>query len=373
MQSVILLIAGFAAVLPLAVGKNDPAGDAAQLREAIRGVNDRISAWFVEYGQVASNGAAPDGAIHRLVAARFPHDLYHWSTKGTSRVKWQDDPLQQRLVIAKDQMFWELPMKRFFNRRSIAGHDELPGSMPNEVLWPVLGWWPFESWPTPKLGGEHPYLLVDVAKSREYQLRQDQALCGGVPCHVLECPGRGTLWFDANRDGCLMAREFYDKESGATIQHLAMSSHKELQPGIWCPMEFQNVVFDYKAPTEERRKRRLVDARFRVLNVKLNEDVPDELFEIPEPKPGSIQFFDDGSFEQAVPGGYDYLDEMAGWIERNVDYKKPVARASVTEVTCHVIAILISVHIIFLCWRFRRGRLSDGQLATDSGGNDPAG
>jgi hypothetical protein len=332
-----------------------------------------VTAWQMEYESIVPADARGEPVIHRIVGMKEPNCIYHWSSKyrhGTG-MAWQDDPLQQLLIISGNRKYWAFPMRRAFQATETDDKNLFPGSIPGEFLWPVITWWPITR-ESNHLLAEEPYVVVDVLESDKYLFLKELEDVEGIQCYVLELPGRSALWFDGRRMGVLLAREFYNKDNGEPEWRIEMSKHKEIKPGIWCPMELRNIHYDYNAPTEEGRKRRVLDAAFKVLDVRLNEDVPDELFEIPEPKPGTIQGFEDGGHKQIVPGGYDYIDEIADWIKRNVRHVKPVAKVSATEIVCHIVVIPISLYIIFSCWRFRRGRLSDGQVATDSDGNDPA-
>lgn len=311
-----------------------------------------VNAWQIEYEAVVAVGTQGAPVNHRIVAMKKPNAIYHWSTKYGSglRMTWQDDPLQQRSIISHNREYWEFPKRRAFRVLEVDDKSLFPGSLPKEFLWAAITWWPITRASNHLLAKE-PYVVLDVLESEKFAFRIEPEDVKGIPCYVLESPGRSVLWFDAKRIGVLMAREFFSKDTGVPTWRIEMSKHKEIKPGIWCPTELRNIYYDYNAPTEEGRMRRDLDAAFKVLDVRLNEEVPDELFEIPEPKAGAIQAFADGSYKQIAPGGYDYTDDIADWIQRNTTHEKPVSKISATEVIGHVAVYLIALYIFYWCWK----------------------
>lgn len=275
--------------------------------------------------------------------------------------------MQQRSIISGERRYWEFPMRRAFRLRRGDDTNLFPGSLPRELLWSIMVWWPLTRESNRQFGDE-PFVVIDVLESEKYVFRKELEDVDGIQCYVLECPGRSTLWFDANRIGVLMAREIYNEENRKPVWRAELSKHKEVKPGIWCPMEFKHIAYDSNAPSEEARRIRIIEPAFRVVDARFNEDVPEEMFEIPEPQPGTIQSFEDGSWKQVVPGGYDYMDGIADWIERTAN-DPPEAKLSATELICHVAVVLVSLYIIYRCWKWRPAgkREREAVAATDVG------
>jgi hypothetical protein len=324
-------------------------------REHLLEVISSVHAWRIEYETIVPPDVKEAPVIHRIVAMKEPNSIYHFSTKygsGTG-LTWQDDPLQQRSIISKHRNYWEFPLRRAFRVTETDDQNLFPGSLSQDLLWGAVTWWPITCTSNHLIAAE-PYVVVDVLRSETFHFRDEIEDVGGTQCYALESSGRSVLWFDAKRIGALVAREFYSKDTGVPTWRIEMSKFNEIKPGLWCPTELRNIQYNYNAPTKEGRRRQDVDAAFKVLDVRLNEDVPDELFEIPEPKPGAMQAFKDGSYKQVVPGGYDYMDETLDWIKRNVKYEKPASKVSVAEIVFHVAAIAISLYIIYSCWKSRQ-------------------
>lgn len=318
-----------------------------QVRKNVSDAFKRISAWYVEYRNVHNN-------MKLITASKAPSSHYIWSFKSIPGRSFEDDPLQQRSVVTTTEHSLEFPFARQYYRESYPDNDALPGSLKNDLIFQVLGWWSLNTRPSPKVDGTIPAAVLDVLADDAYVTDSKIHCVQGRSCIVISKKNESALWFDANRAGVLMVREFYDKDTGVLQRRLEMSKHKEVKPGIWCPMEFRNIHFDCGASTSDGRKRRTLDATFRIDCVKLNEDVPAELFAIPEALPGTIQISRSGIFRQCVPGGYDYMDKMADWIQRNTQHNTFVTPVSVTEIVSSTVAILLLWYMIFWCWRSRR-------------------
>jgi hypothetical protein len=341
-----------AAHRPAAVG-------ATELRRQLGEIHGRIRTWYVEYETTpSSDPKKPLGAhVHRIVAASRPDRFYRLSAKGTAARSWHDDPFQTRLILTSSSAVAESPMERTFAILPVEAGDPLPGDLSNELLLTALGWWPFEDRPVPTLAGR---VFLDIARSPDYVVRPTQDLIEGRWCHVLEYPGRDRLWLDVERDCALLVRETYHPRSHALAQRIEMKGHREIKPGIWVPMEFHNTRFRDSDQSEDQRK--VVDAVVQVLNVRVNDPLPDAIFEF-KPRPGSIQIFENRRFEQKVAGGTDRLDEIVGWIRRYVGSGRTSTRglvASVEAVIEYGVSILCIGGIVALRWRrrTRSGRLA---------------
>src|SRR5437588_10188663 len=85
-------------------------------RERLLEVVTAVHAWCIEYETIVAPGVKGAPVVHRVVAMKEPNAMYHLSTKygsGTG-VTWQDDPLQQRSIIAKNRNYWEFTLRREF-------------------------------------------------------------------------------------------------------------------------------------------------------------------------------------------------------------------------------------------------------------------
>src|SRR5439155_388366 len=156
--------------------------------------------------------------------------------------------------------------------------------------------------------------------STKYVVNPLQELVQERWCHILEYPGHDRLWVDCDHGCAILAREVFDPDKQIVVQRIESRAFQEVQPGIWMPFEFRNLVFDSAKSGQQKGKSvKIVDAILKVHKVRLNQDVQDDIFRF-EPVAGSIQTFDDDRTEQVVPGGTNYLDEVTDWIQRNFDF-----------------------------------------------------
>ena len=186
-----------------------------------------------------------------------------------------------------------------------------------------------------------------MLEAEEYQFLDGEQIVNGVPCYALKSPGKGILWFDARRTGVLLAREFYMNKSEHIDWRLEMSEHKEIKPGVWCPFRIRNIHFDVNAVTEEGRKRKVNDSVVKIVEARINDDVPQGLFDFPAVLPGAIQSFEDGTFKQIVPGGTDYQEEIIAWIKRRTGDRKERSNQWSMEFFSYLSVFLISCMVIW--------------------------
>ena len=147
-----------------------------------------------------------------------------------------------------------------------------------------------------------------------------QELVQGHWRHVLEYSGHDKLWLDCDRGCAILARELIDPKNGLLGQRIEACDHRQVQSGIWVPFQFRNMLFVAdKAKPQTGNVVKVLDAVLDVLEVRLNEQVREELFRF-EPLPGSIQTMGRDRTEQVVAGGTEYLDEVIDWTQRHFDF-----------------------------------------------------
>jgi hypothetical protein len=323
------------------------------LRQRLLDVTTAVSAWQIEYEYVVPPGATDASVLHRIVAMKGPNSILHLSSKvgHGAGMSWKDDPLQQRSIISQNQSFWEFPLRRAFRLSQVDDKHLFPGTLSQDILWPAVMWWPITR-ESNHVFGETPYIVADTLSSPDFIFRDDMEVVNEIPCWVLESPGRSTLWFDSRRLGVLVAREFYSRETRRLRSRIELSRHIEIAPAIWCPMEFRNIQYDYNAPTARGRQRKVADATFQVLAARVNDQVAQDLFDIPAPNSGALQAFEDGTYKQIAPGGSDdYLDSIVAWVRRHVRNEREAwgHRDTAWSLSLSV----ASICCIYWCWRSR--------------------
>jgi hypothetical protein len=293
--------------------------------------------------------------LHRIVSGVYPDKYLHWNAKGSDGFDWLDDPQQQRLIIHDDVVHNEFVLERCYttDRRQATG-DGLPGTAPNEMLFAALGWWPFEKWSSPRLAGDAPAALIDIASSEHYFVRPADEP-GRPRAVVLQYAGHDTLVLDLDQR-TLVRRELYDPVSGEKAQTLELSNHQKFGNDIWLPTEIRNRRFARSvAGTVEC----VLDVKSHIKSVALGTAVPlNEL--IFSPLPGSIEVMPDGQFHQTVGGGQDYLDHVSRWIDKHV-HSQPATTP--THLWPHYLAWALAAAIAGSAYMYRRATVAQGKPA----------
>jgi hypothetical protein len=281
-----------------------------QLQRRLLETEDSVYAWLVEYESARTlPSGKPCDYFHRLVAAKKPEYYLHWSSHGTSSLDWRKDAFQQRFIMSPLVQVIERPGHRQFRFLTFLPNAPLPGTMPEEFLFYSVGWWPFPQRPSPVWSNNVPCVLAAVARSLDYVLNTQQERVCGKWCHVLHYPNHDRLWLDCD-SVAIVAREILDGKRGDLVQRIESSKHREIKRGIWFPFEFRNMHFEVMSLGSEPVKS--VDMLLTVLDVRLNEEVHDDVFRF-QAMPGSIRTYDDDHSAQYVPGGEDYLDDVIDW------------------------------------------------------------
>jgi hypothetical protein len=288
-----------------------------ELQQQLLEAHARIRAWYVVYESARKLATGePSDYSHQVVAAKAPDRFFHWSAHGYPWSDWREDLFQQRLTLAPNQSAVERPAHRQYRLLSVAPDAPLPGTMPGEFLFLALGWWPFPKRPPPSADGKIAVVFPAIARSPHYVVNPHQELVQGRWCHILEYLGHDRLWLDGDRGCAILAREVFDPNKGILLQRVEAGAHREVHPGIWVPFEFRNMLFDpAKSKSQGGEVVKTLDANLEVLEVRLNEQVSDDIFRF-EPLPGSVQTLADDRTEQSIPGGTDYLDEIVDWAKR---------------------------------------------------------
>jgi hypothetical protein len=238
---------------------------------------------------------------------------------------WRDDPFQQRFLLSSGMAVSQRPAKRWFHARSLAADAPLPGTMPNELMFMVLGWWVLAEREPPTAFGEAQAVLPAIARSSKYLVNPRQELVWGRWCHIVEYPGRDKLWVDCDQNCAILARELYEPKTWGLLQRVESTGHREIVPGVWAPAVVRNMHFDPWAPRPRGEKSGTTfESVLNTLDVRLNEQVSDELFRF-EPLPGSIETDEHGVLKGEFPGCEDYLNEVVDWIGRH--YRFPAISA----------------------------------------------
>jgi hypothetical protein len=279
---------------------------------------DSVSIIYRNDNYVSDDERAAGTYVHRIIAAKSPGSLLHWTAHGSRDMDWRLDFKAQRAIIASNRAFNISDVNRAFIEEQLPVEAPLPGSLPMEFYFHGTGVFPLRGRPAPKRfdDGVSPSVLRDVAVNREFNVvRPLLEQVDGRWCHVLERPGLDVLWIDVEHGCALLAREAFDSKSGALTFRFECGGHRELGPGIWLPMWIRYIQFDSHARTADLRQRRITDSRIEVLRSEVNS-VDDRIFAF-SPMDGALRLDARGDHHvQVRPRGLDHLDDLVSWTQK---------------------------------------------------------
>jgi hypothetical protein len=247
----------------------------------------------------------------------FYHYLGHYH-EGDS---WRLEPRNQEVIITAGLRFHQWKFNRQFSYREMKIGDPLPGTLSGDTFFMVSPCWTLRDYEVPRdhrRGSETVFVLSEAIKSPDYVAADELSEINGFVCRQYAAiDGSDTIWLVADREPCLMRREFREAKTDVLLQRIDVQRIKEVQAGLSMPMEYQSLVFD---PVRGDSVSPIRRAHFRVLDFSLDDDVPDDIFVV-RIQPGSIQTTDDG-FTQVAEGGEELFSELVTHL-RDVDRIRP--------------------------------------------------
>ena len=257
--------------------------------EIIRGIAGNEAAWggpkgwMVRYRHARERLNAPPGSLiefpdHELVNAR--KGLWAFARVETSSLD------SSHVVITRIYLWRDGKAIR----KSLGVQDRSPPG--EDVLAELSGYFwyngaffrdPWTDFPLPAsvLEVRDAEAILPFLKAHEgsFRVRGELEVVGGVPCHVLEDPGKDVIWVAA-KHGFMVARRIVFQPSGRRLYETKCSKFAEKAPGIWLPERVLMVTYPPDEGTPEAFRglpmsviiNTLVEARF---------DVPDDLFKLP--------------------------------------------------------------------------------------------
>jgi hypothetical protein len=308
----LMILAGMTPIIAEG-GDANALATAEDLKRELGDIDAKVRAWYVEYEDVEAKQLGGPRFYHHCVAAVGPnHELYEYASHGSPYCDWRNDPFQQRVIINGTSVVGEHPFARVFARSELATDAPLPGTAAQSPVFMVLGWWGLGKRPVPGPVGT-PLTFQAIARSPGYKVGAVQECINGRWCHILEYSGHDRLWLDRERGCALVKREILDPATGFVLRRVTATGHFMVASGVWAPRSFKYELFGPPEKTARQgASQPYADFRMEVLSVKVNEEVPSNLF-VFSPEAGSVEQSGNGRFHQVAPGGSDYLDFLAKW------------------------------------------------------------
>jgi prepilin-type processing-associated H-X9-DG protein len=119
-----------------------------------------------------------------------------------------------------------------------------------------------------------------------------------------------------------MRREVFNDETGALAWRCDLSGHTHHGGNIWLPRFFTNQHFDSFATSPENQRRLVVDARFQISDVRVNDEVTDNDFRLTY-EPGTVRREIENGAEVLRPvrdGQRDHAQAMTRWARSVIEH-----------------------------------------------------
>jgi hypothetical protein len=215
-------------------------------------------------------------------------------------------------------------LNRVVVEESVAENATAPYDVQAELLFDVLWWWPYTRWPPPRSYGM-PWSFSALLSSGKYQAQAEPEMAAGRRCVVLANPGRDAIYVDAAPPHCVFRRDIFIAETGALAWRCELGGHTNHGGNIWIPAWFTSQRFDCYATSKKDQKRLVVNTKFEISNVRVNDEITDEDFKIDFP-PGTVRRKVANGFERleaASNGQAEHANAMAEWARSVMSEKRP--------------------------------------------------
>ncbi|MDG3005996.1 hypothetical protein [Paludisphaera mucosa] len=263
---------------------------AASLAQTLIDQHDDLFALALVYQEAPGSrrpGRLEGAYLRRRLAASRPGSFIRDNAHGHSRLKWSDDPIRKTLLVTPNESVILEHLNRllvdFENTRS----NGALSTIQEEMIFEVLCWWPFTSWPAPKNFGR-PFALNPLFKEGDLRLLPRIERIQSRPCYVLDIKDVVTFWVDCERPRCILRKDVYNPRTNSVASRYEMDDHREVGDGIWIPGRFRSMQFDSNAQSPQLRERLVIDAAFLIDDVEVNDHVPPETFRL-NLEPGTVR------------------------------------------------------------------------------------
>jgi hypothetical protein len=258
-----------------------------------------IDRLLIEYDTLMSPGDKGSISVPRVLAATTEGDLYFFGSHFSSD-PWQVNVFAQEYSIHQGKWCFTWPFNRAYREGKINAGEALSGSIPEDLLLPMLPHWPLTQYKLRIEPSGTRILPVEALQLGEYRLISTNEIVQGETCVVFDCKNLDRLWIASRKGYCVMRRRSRHPYTDGIVE---MQTDKlgEVAPGLWMPLQFQDRFF--YGP--DNRESTIV--RVNVKRCLLNDRVPESTFTQAH-APGSILSGEGNQFGQTVTGGEDLLD-----------------------------------------------------------------
>jgi hypothetical protein len=273
-----------------------------------------ITKLFVE---LESESLALDGGyqsgrvIRRTMAVTSTNNVHYFIGHGFPgrRIDWRDEPFNLRITASAQKVYECQLFNRCFEETALPLGSELPLAIQNDTFLHFAPVWPAMNYASPRSRYLEKIVAADAIASEKYTSKS--LIVNGENCvEYRATDGSDRIVMSTEKENCVLLRECFDPMSKAKISSMVTIEVAHIRGALWIPSKVEFAYFESDGAAERLYRRAVT----RVLDVRLNEEVSDSLFE-QELGAGYIQVEDkeSRSFRQVAAGGADHLGRLANW------------------------------------------------------------
>jgi hypothetical protein len=275
----------------------------------------RLKAVSLTYVQVSEDGSALETGFRRRVAASTPGAFFRDNAHWAGRLAWEDDPLRKQLLVTAVRSVSYGPADRaFFELQGLP--NELLNLVRDEFLVHALVWWPFEKESPPDLLGI-PWTADSLFAKHRCTIRKGSQTEDGLSVRVVDVEGVGTFWIAPELGPAIVSWVAYQPGTSIEVERIELGGWRRCHDDIWMPSRMRNIQYDFRASTPALRRSKVADAFFRIEDVQVNDEVPEQFrFDIPAGAVRTMAKNGRSEVAEVYPDESDFAATLLNWMRR---------------------------------------------------------
>ena len=244
--------------------------------------------------------------IKRLISVdRSGEYLYFDNSHGHSSMDFRNDPFRKITLIEDGSATILSTLNAIVMNEPVDSPRLRMSQFPPELNM-LVGWWPLEGVPEPKIMGKERSIerILDHAVAKYAHWSED---VNGVECEVLELPGEDTIWIDKNNGYLIRKREMRSLGNADSFIRYEFSDFRPVG---------DNIAFPFLVKTVEsfgsNQSKMVQSSSIEVVDVKINDDSASTNRKIIYPC-GAIQVTQSGEVKLINDNEYEFAKSILNW------------------------------------------------------------
>ncbi len=290
--------------------KSDERGVADQLVANVLIEHSKKEAITIEYKIMTSGMDKYSGLespyIKRLISVdRSGEYLYLDNSHGHSDMDFRNDPVRKITLIKDGSATILSTLNAIVMNEPVDSPRLKMNEFPPELIM-LVGWWPLEGLPEPKIMGKERSIerTLSHAAAKYAYWGED---VNGFECEVLELPGEDTIWIDKNNGYLIRKRELRSLGSADSFIRYEFSDFRPVG---------DNIAFPFLVKTVESfgsgQSKVVQSSSIEVVDVKINDDSKSTHRKIVYPR-GTIHVAQSGEVKLLNDSEREFAKSMLNW------------------------------------------------------------